>query len=338
MPTESQWTWDTMLNAFRAFGGVADNIRNGSSGSGLHAQDAGRPVSLLVPANLCFALDDIDFIDGEITLKESADVGPGERKFFEAYCRAFSWGAGGGAEMASFVASLDALPFDARDLLEKQFAMPDLFEGEPAERTNERFLLSRCFRWKKRAWFAPIAELARHGARGLTPALDLSGRFCIQGTVSGEVLVSRGAYDTLDMYFTFGVVEPQEQAYSLPMDVTGGVIDLRIRRNTAKTVTRGGFLVPKATGEEGAVTFSFLMIGSLKSPRLSRGIFLDLARDTAVDKPDEAFDRVLYVNRIRLLQLLGALEPHGGEAVIALRKVAHIQLERISHCIGTRDL
>jgi hypothetical protein len=41
---------------------------------------------------------------------------------------------------------------------------------------------------------------------------------------------------------------------------------------------------------------------------------------------------------MRLLQLLGALEPHRGEAVIALRKVAHIQLERISHCIGTRDL
>src|SRR5205814_2422605 len=128
--------------------------------------------------------------------------------------------------MARFIAGLDALPSDVRALLEKQFTMPDLFAGEPAERTSERFLWSRRFRWTNRDWFVPIAELARHGARGLTPALDSDGRFRLHGTVSGEVLVSRGAFDTLEMYFTSGAVEPQEQAYSLAMDVTGGLTDL----------------------------------------------------------------------------------------------------------------
>jgi hypothetical protein len=103
-------------------------------------------------------------------------------------------------------------------------------------------------------------------------------------------------------------------------------------------VKQGAFLVPEVVSEEEALTFSFLMIGSLKNPRLSRGIFLHLTRNTPVVEPDETFDQVLYANRMLLLQLLGALEPHGSEAVIALRKVAHIQLERISHCIGTRDL
>jgi hypothetical protein len=98
-----------MLNAFRAFGGVAENIRNGDSGLGLHAQDAGRPVSLVVPPNLCFALDDIEFIDGEMRLKDSANAGPGERFFLAAYFRALSWGAGDDAEVKRYVASQDAL-------------------------------------------------------------------------------------------------------------------------------------------------------------------------------------------------------------------------------------
>ena len=327
-----------MLNAFRALGGVAENIWNGSSGFGLHAQDAGRPVSLLVPPNLCFAVEDIDFVDGEMTLKESANVGPGERKFFDVYSRAFSWGAGGGGETARFVASLDTLPSEICALLENQFAMPDLYQGDQAERTKESFLRARRFRWRGRDWFVPIAEQARHSSRALAPALDSNGRFCIQGTVSGEVLVSRGAYDTLGMYFTFGLVEPQDQAYSLALDVKGTTTYLHIGRNTAKRVKRGRFLVPEVARDEGALTFSFLMIGNVKLPRLSRGIFFELARDTPIAKPDETFDHVLYVNRMRLLRLLGTLEPHRGEAVIALRKVAHIQLERISHCIGTRDL
>ena len=328
-----------MLEAFRALGGVAENIQGGSSsGLGLHVQDAGRPVSLFVPHNLYFAWDDIEFIDGDMRLKGSANVGPGERKFFEAYSRAFSWGAGGGGETARFVASLDTLPPEICELLETQFDMPELFQGERAERTKECFLRGRRFRWRGKDWFVPIAEQARHGSGGLAPALDSSGRFCVQGAVSGEVLVLRGAYDTLDMYFTFGLVEPQDQAYSLAVGVKDSAINIHIRRNTAKSVKRGPFLVPEVAREEGALTFSFLMIGNVKLPRLSRGIFFDLARDTPIAKPDEAFDYALFVNRTRLLQLLGALESHRGEAVIALRKVAHIQLERISHCIGTRDL
>lgn len=327
-----------MLNAFRALGGVAENIRNGGSGFGLYAEDAERPVSLSVPPNLCFALDDIDFIDGNITLRDAANVGPGERKFFEAYCRAFSWGAGAGSAMTRFVASLDALPAEIRDLLENQFAMSDLFEGQPAERANERFLWSRRFQWNRRDWFVPVAELARHGDRGLASAVDSGGRFRIQGPVAGEVLVSRGAYDTLDAYFTFGRVEPQDQAYSLSVKYRDSAAEIRIRRSPAESATRRGFIVPKITPEEGALSFSFLMIGNVRSPRLSRGIFLDLARETLIANPAEAFDSALFVNRMLLLHLLGALEPHRGEAALALRRVAHIQLERISHCIGTRDL
>jgi hypothetical protein len=327
-----------MLDAFRALGGSADNIVNGTSGFGLHAQDKSRPVSLSVPSNLCFALDDIEVVDGDMRLKDSANVGPGERAFFESYSRAFSWGAGAGADMERFIAALDALPSEARDLLENQLFMPNLFQGDPAERATQRYLWGRHFQWNNRGWFVPIAELARHGARTLSPALSASGTFRIQGTVPGEVLVYRGTYDTLGVFFTSGVVEPQDQAYSLAVSLSLGTTDVSILRDTARTVTQGGFSLPEVTHDQQTLTFSFLMIGNVRAPRLSRGAFLHLTRDTPITKPDETFDRVLIVNRRYLLELLGALEPLHGEAVIALRKATHMQLERISHCIGTRAL
>lgn len=338
MPSDAPWTWPDMLTAFRALGGVAENIVNGTSGARLVAQDPAKPVSLIVPPNLCFALDDIDFVGGDMRLKEAANVGAGERAFFEGYSRAFSWGAGAGAEIERLMAELDALPSEARDLLENHLSMPNLFQGDPAERARYRYLLGRHFQWNNRGWFVPIAELARHGVRALNPALSASGTFRIQGNVPGEILVYRGAYDTLGVFFTFGVVEAQDQAYSLAESVSLGTADLGILRNTAKTVTQGGFSLPEVTQDQQALTFSFLMIGNVRAPRLSRGMFVHLARNTPITKPDETFDRVLFANRRHLLELLGALEPLHGEAVIALRKATHMQLERISHCIGTRAL
>ena len=329
-----------MLNAFRALGGTADNVRasDNSGASGLYAIDPTRPVSLLVPRNLHFAIDDIEFAHGEMRLKDTANVAPGERKFFEAYTRAFSWGPGGGANAAAFIASLDALPFEVRSLLENEFAMAYLFNGDPVERTKAWFLRSRYFRARGRDWYAPVIELARHAAEGLIPVLDVEGRLQIEGTVSGEVLVSRGAYDTLGVFYNLGVVVPQDQAYSLPVNIKGRSTDILIQRTTSKVSKRGDFLVPQTVQENNALTFSHLMIGHLKFPRLSRGIFRALARDAGLGKPDQAFDHVLFANRTKFFRLIGALEPHSGEAVMSLRRVAHTQLERISHCVGSREL
>ena len=83
---------------------------------------------------------------------------------------------------------------------------------------------------------------------------------------------------------------------------------------------------------------SYLMIGNPKFPRLSRGIFRTLMKQAGAPNLDEVFDFILHFNRTRFLGLLAALEPLGGEMAVTLRKMARLQLERMSHCIGTRDL
>src|SRR5580658_9777840 len=109
---QSDWTWSQMTEAFCALGGVIQNIAPGSgkSGAGLLAVDPAEPVLLRVPRNLLLPIDDVEFTDDSIGIRESADVPEAERRFFEQYQTAFSWGAEGRAESAAFVGGLDGLP------------------------------------------------------------------------------------------------------------------------------------------------------------------------------------------------------------------------------------
>ena len=340
MSISGEWTWEAMLDDFRALGGVAENIRfgNGPHGHGLFPIDPAKPVFLRLPNNLLFPVAEIEFVDERIKIKDSASVGQSERDFFEAYENAFSWGAGGRSESANFVAAFDELPTDVRALLTAEFGMREFIEGDLVERTRKRFLKSRIIDWDKTQVVMPLVEMANHDPHGLPYRADEFGRLHIQGNVSGEILVAYGSQDAFGIFRTFGFVTEQPQAYSLQMKTKTKVGDLRIHRNITDQTRRGAFLIPRLTSEGGSHVLSYLMIGNPKFPRLSRGIFQTLMKQAGVPNPNEVFDVVLRSNRAKFLKLLVALEPLGGEMAVTLRKMAHIQLERISHCIGARDL
>jgi hypothetical protein len=57
-----------------------------------------------------------------------------------------------------------------------------------------------------------------------------------------------------------------------------------------------------------------------------------------VQNPDEVFDFILRFNALKFLELLELLEPHDGELVVTLRRVARYQLEAMAHCIGSREV
>jgi hypothetical protein len=124
------------------------------------------------------------------------------------------------------------------------------------------------------------------------------------------------------------------------MPVTMKVEDgeVRIDRETYDQVQRGAFLTPRLKSEGNRRTLSYLMIGNAMWPKLSRGIADVVMKEARAPKPDEIFDRILFQNRIKFLKLAAALEAHSGDMVLMLRKVAHYQLEAMSHCIGTRAL
>jgi len=334
---DAEWTWDDMLKSFRELGGIAENIElgEGPRGRGLFARDETKPVLLRVPESLLFQVKDIEFEDDRLRLKSATDAGDSERAFVERYERGFSWGAGGRTESVEFVAALDALPAEVREVLTLDFGFRDLLEGDPAERAQMRFLDSRVIKKGESEYVMPLVELANHDAGGLP--YDFRKELQILGKVSGEILVNYGVHDSLSIFQTFGFASRQPSAFSLPFRLALSPREIFVRNNTSLVRQRGMYPVPQLHSDATRVELSHLMIGHSKFPRLSRGIFRMLMKEAGVPDPDEVFDQILHLNWTRFLRLLAALAPHECEMIVMLRMVAHYQLETMSHCVGSRD-
>lgn len=333
----SGWTWDKMLETFRGLGGLAENVRlaYGPNGRGIFAVDRESQFRLRVPENLLIPASEIVFDGDRIGVAPESAIDAAERDFFDRYEEAFSWGGGGQADSGEFIAGLDALPGEVRDMLAGQFGMRDLLEGDATTRAQTRFLRSRFREWKSRLVLAPLAELANHRPNG-TPfggpdGLELTGKS------GGEIFTSYLPADAFDCFRLFGFASPEPGALCLPMKTRIGEFELVIQRNA---YAGGGAMVMPGIRREGdRIDLSHLPLGHPAAPRRSRGIFrsLMLSADIARDEADEAFDRILHFNRTRFIGLLEALAPHGGNLIVSLRKMARFQLEAMSWCIGARE-
>jgi hypothetical protein len=331
-------SWEEMLKFFRTLGGVCENIvlGHGPRGRGLFPKDPTQPVLLRIPRALLFNLDDVEFVDGRIRLKPTANAMEAQRVFFERYEEALSWGGGGSAESADFIANLDGLPPEVRTILIEDFELRELFEGDPAARAQTRFLDSRVIRNQENLNFImPLIELANHGSTGLNYEFDEGLQ--IRGKCNGEVLASYGVKDPFAIFRSFGFASPEPGAFSLPVNVNPRPPEILVQLDPSRTVKRGDTWFPQMERRNGRIELSFLIIGHARYPHLSRGIFRTLMREAGASDPDDLFDRILSFNWGKFLNLLAALEPYEGEMITTLRKVARYQLEAMSHCIGSRE-
>jgi hypothetical protein len=291
---------------------------------------------LRVPRPLLFNVDEIEFVDDRMRLKPTANVMEAYRIFFDRYADAFSWGGGGRARNMQFVAALDSLPADVRDVLIEDFGFENLLEGDSASRAQRRFVESGAIRIDDRRYIVPLIELANRGTAGLAYEFTVED-VQVQGMPQGEIFVSQGAHDTLSMFQVFGFASPEPGAFSLPLRVPTKPTGMFIGRETSRTLKRGSDWVPQMNEGEDHYALSYLMTGHRKFPRLSRGIFRLLAREAGLNNADEAFDSILSFNWTQYLKLLEVLEPHEGAMIATLRKVARYQLECMSHCVGSRE-
>ena len=332
------WSWEFALQVFRSLGGTANNIarKDGPLGRGIAPADAGKPVLLRAPPNLIFPISDVEFVGGRWKIKDSAKVGNAERTFFENYYEGISWGGGGRAMSADFIAGLDALPADVKDLLVAKFALEGLLEGGD-ERAEQWFLRSKLFGWRGVAALAPVLELANHNPvaapYGEENGLTIGGKF------ADEVLVLRSKTGPFGAFLRFGLAGPARIAFSLPMEFkTEAGCDITIGQNINMNSTLGSVPVPEFEQNGPAVRFSCLMIGHSGFPRLSRGVFYRVVKDAGETNPEQVFDNILHRNRLSFLKLLETLEPFEGGLVPELRKVVRHQLEAMSWCIGARTV
>lgn len=328
------WSWEAMIESFRALGGVVKNIALGEHG--LFALDPAEPVLVRVPPDLLIRTDHIALEDQDVVLDESAGLADPARQFFVRYANAVGVHAARRAEVTSFVEALSALPGNVREVLTAEFGLAALLQRDTGRAIRGGILQSRQIVCHGGRVIAPIIELARYDPKGLSPERGTSLQ--IQGYVKGEVFVRFGPQDAFSAFRLFGRAVPEAAAFSLPATVTFKEFQFDIDRRLSEGTTRGKDRVPNISRKGGKVSLSYLLLGQRNFPALPRSLFRALLSEAGIDDPDEAFDRIVRSNALAFIRLLQSLEPHEGEMITTLRTMARFQLEAMNHCMSSREI
>jgi hypothetical protein len=330
--------WAGLVEGFYALGGVLENVRlgRGAIGRGLFPIDPGKPVKILVPENLLFPVDGLEFVDGRLRVKTRGDSPSREDKFFEEYQEAFSWGAGGRSDCEAFLESMAELPEPVREVLTNDWGLGQMFRGVNAKLVQNRFLRTRMIYRNGRAVLMPVLELVNHSAIGAP--FKFTGGISIAGAYTGEVLARYNFVDPFGVFLTWGFSNPEPATYSLSMKLPLPGRTLVIGRELAKNKIHGRLRVPEVTVEDDTINLSHVMLGHRRFPRLSRGVFQHLMKEHGIESADEIFDRIRQMNGTRFLNLLSVLEDYESRTITTLRQMCRYQLTSLMFCVGTREL
>lgn len=334
-------TWAQMLDAFRALGGIADNVeqRKGRFGNGLFPVDANAPIRLHVPENLLVNCDHIERRGDALVIADTVSVSNEVRDFFSLYQAQFSWGAEGRQSAEAYEQGLSDLPEAVLSRLKKwrllNLEQRQKFEWD--EQVKQSFLKSRRINYKGSKVIMPIIELINHeaGSGGYRIGEGIS----VQGVYSDEITVNyHPQSDALMRYLAWGFASPEPFAYSIPLnfEVSPGH-RLVVGSQPSECLFKNRLPLPKREQVGQRDVLSHVRIGSMGSPRMPRTLFRLAFPDWPVAQADEAFERICAVNLQLLTDLLLVSEAMEMPAVGTLRQSVLYQLKAISHCHGVRE-
>ena len=179
--------WSQLLATFRELGGIADNVRLGEGpfGRGVFVCDAAKPATLHAPENLLIPIDDLEIRDGQLVFKPHTKVGERERSFFEAYERAFGWGAGLFEETWEAQKRWHELPPGVVERFSRPWGRSEdpneRFQPPSAAACLYRFVRTRWYTYRGEAKLAPLVDLLNYSshANGFTvgAGIGATGRF-----------------------------------------------------------------------------------------------------------------------------------------------------------------
>lgn len=332
------WTWDELLDAFRALGGVADNValRSGPHGRGLFPRKSGQPIRLYAPPNLLFRVDEMVFVDGRLTLKPDAQVTERERAFFDAYHESFGWGAGGRADCEGFLTRLAAVPDNLRQAVNAELMIEGFFDGDKTapNRAESRFLGTRKIKRRDHMVLMPVLELINHTPTG--PLMDLKNGAELAGAFDGEIRFRYAVTDSLGVFTSWGFASDEVLAFSLPLTFRFDQRTVVISRKAGVAVKGGQFQPPIVTKENGVTVLSHVLLGHRSYPKLAKTQFYAAMREAGERDPETVFDTIAHHNRLRYLKVLELLEDRPGDLVNELRRMARFQLNALSYALGAR--
>ena len=326
--------WDQLLNEFRSFGGIAENViqRQGQFGLGLFPIEPGQRSELRVPQHLLVPVKQIVLLDGELRLKNTKSFPNGYDEWFRTYQANYSWGAEAQQKILEFECRLKALPME---ILE-QLTSLGLTKNRRKSRLSTyeiatRFIKTRQIWHSKKQVIMPILELVNHAPHGVTWDMGGDG-IAIKGNFSEEILVNYSISDPLRRFMQYGFNCQEPAGFSL---------DLKFSHNDQLVVIDGGINnMPRMPCEVHTNNHKLLirrpLLGLHSSPKIPRSIFKK-SLSSYVEDADELFDKINHINRICVISLLDKLNNYNGVMIRQLRKAALDQLISLSCHVGSKD-
>lgn len=333
--------FEDMLQAYRALGGIADNIAQGSGpyGAGLFPAVPGQPCLLHTPERLLIDVDHVVLAGDELVIDPAHEVDPAVRAFFNDYQKRFSWGAEGRSRVDAFESGLRSFP---EALLQKltELRFINLRESQAGDWPavlRRSFLNARRIIYKQRIVIMPLVELLNHSPHA-GPYDSLDG-VKVGGSFEGEILVNySSACDPLARFCTYGFTGPEPCAFSLPVRISlPEGQSLIVGLGYDKSVVRDGLALPEHDFKDGVWRLAHLKIGQKNAPRVPRTVLRRVLKDYPVSLADEAYDRIRSGNLLALADLLELADGVPGDVAAQFRAAIRWQLKAISQSFGARE-
>ena len=317
--------WDRLLENFRGFGGIAENViqRPGPLGLGLFPIEPTKPIELRVPQHLLIPVERIALQDGAVILKNDTGFPQGYADWFESFQANYSWGAEARQHIQAFENSLQSLPSTLREQL--SLLGLDSRISQTPQTTNQqhafnRFIKTRQISFNNSMVLMPIIELINHSPQGKTWNMD-NNSIAVSGSFDNEILVRYSISDPLRrlMQYSFNCKEP-----------TGFSVNLNLKLSNLTIVVKGGINFQpekpcRVTSMYDKIYIDRPLLGSVGSPGAPNILFQKSLKNFNIDA-DELFEKIHHLNRIALIQILKDLETVPGAFSSQLRTACLNQL------------
>ena len=329
--------WHEFLDEFRSFGGRAENVmqRKGKFGLGIFPIDPSKPVDLFVPSALLIPTDNIELKEGNVVIKDEQSFPQGYSSWFKKYQDVYSWGAEGKETTLAFEKGLKSLPENIKNIL-KGYGIynPDLrFPEEDTD--NEilnRFIQTRCIKFEGESVVMPIIDLVNHAPSAKSYDINSEG-ISISGTQEGEVFVRYNIMDPIRRLLSYGFNS---------QEMTGFSLRCRFQHQEQTIIVQGGQgdrpMQPcKVILKEDRIIIQKPLLGSLRTPKLPRTLFLQACKGVEGINANELFDQIQQFNTIAFINIARELEDVEGEVASLLRSCCLNQVVAQSHYFGVRE-
>lgn len=329
--------WHAFLDEYRTFGGKAENVmqRKGAFGLGLFPIDPAKPIDLFVPDPLLVPVEDVDFIDGEVVIRDPSQFPDGYADWFRRYQAIYSWGAEGQERTLAFEEGLKALPDSVLSILKRNgiYNPDNRFPGKDPERELlQRFTQTRCINRKGKRVIMPLIELLNHAPASKAYDMKDDG-ISVSGMHDGEVLVKYSMSDPLRRMIGYGFNVQEPLGFSL---------SFRLRHRDKDVVIQGGVSRQphqpcEVDQQNDSLVIKQPLLGSSAAPKLPRTLLIKACRDIEGVDGNELFDLIQQRNTLILVNLLRQLENNDTDAAGLLRTGCHNQLVALCQHFGQRD-